>query len=148
VEEIRPLNVLIDVNILLDLFLVREPWVSDARAVWNAHHRGECVGHLAAHALTNLFYIARKVVGIEKAREAVRACLRTFEIVPIGRAELDLADSLPGNDIEDNLVLACARVAQLDAIVTRDPKGYAGSPVSVLAPADLLLRLPPSAPAP
>jgi predicted nucleic acid-binding protein len=141
VEEIRPLNVLIDINVPLDIFLVREPWFSDAKKVWAAHTRRAIVGHIAAHGFTNLFYIARRTVGAEKAREAVRLCLQTFEVIPVGRQELEYADSLEGSDIEDNLVLACASLAGLDAIVTRDPKGFAGSPVPVLTPAELLARL-------
>ncbi len=141
-EEVRLLNVLYDVNLLLDVLLAREPWVADARAIWTAHHRKRLVGHIAAHGLTNLFYIARKIIGTEKAREAVRLCLQTFEVIAVGRPELELADSLAGNDIEDNLVLACAMRTGLDAIVTRDPKGFAGSAIPVLTPAELLGRLP------
>jgi hypothetical protein len=68
--------------------------------------------------------------------------LQTFEVIPIGRAELELADSLAGHDFEDNLVLACAMVAGLDAIVTRDPRGFVGSTIPVLSPAELLAQLP------
>jgi predicted nucleic acid-binding protein len=141
-EEVRPRNVLIDVNVLLDVFLEREPWVKDARAVWTAHHCRTLVGHVAAHGFTNLFYIARRAVGIEKAREAVLLCLQTFEVSPVGRPELELAETLAGNDIEDNLVQACATLARLDAIVTRDPKGFAGSPIPVVTPAELLAQIP------
>lgn len=87
--EVRPLNVLIDINVPLDIFLAREPWLPDARAVWAAHNRRAIVGHIAAHGFTNLFDIARHVVGVEKAREVVRLCLQTFEVIPVGRAELD-----------------------------------------------------------
>ncbi len=139
--EVRRLNVLLDVNLLLNVFLDREPWVSEARTVWTAHHERRLTGHVAAHGLTNLFYIARKVIGTDKARKAVRLVLQTFEIAPIGRRELELADSLSGTDLEDNLVLACASLAGLDAIVTRDPRGFAGSTVAVLSPAELLERL-------
>jgi predicted nucleic acid-binding protein len=142
VEEVRLLNALIDVNILLDVFLERAPWVDDARKVWSAHYYRLFVGQLAAHSLSNLFYVARRAVGIAKAREAIRHCVQTFEIVPIGRAEIELADALAGNDFEDNLALACARLARLDAIVTRDPRGFAGSSVPVLSPAELLARIP------
>ena len=43
--------------------------------------------------------------------------------------------------VEDNVSLACAMNARLDAIVTRDPRGFAGSPIPVLAPAELLALL-------
>jgi predicted nucleic acid-binding protein len=140
-EEVRLLNALLDVNLLLDVFLEREPWVAEAQELWTAHHRRRYVGHIAAHGFTNLFYVARKVIGLEKAREAVRLCLQTFVVIAVGRPELELADSLPGSDIEDNLVLACASVVGLDAIVTRDPSGFRHSPIRVLSPAEFLALL-------
>jgi hypothetical protein len=45
-------------------------------------------------------------------------------------------------NFEDNLQVACAVLTRLDAIVTRDPRGFAGSPVPVLAPARLLAQIP------
>ena len=47
----------------------------------------------------------------------------------------------PGSDLEHNLQIACAIEAQLDAIVTRDPRGFALSPVVVLTPAEPLARI-------
>ncbi len=45
--------------------------------------------------------------------------------------------------LDTNVVLhiECAAADQLDAIVTRNPKDFAGSPVLVLTPAELLARL-------
>jgi hypothetical protein len=54
-EEARLLNALLAVNLLLDVFLAREPWVADSQTLWAAHYRKRYVGHLAAHGLTNLF---------------------------------------------------------------------------------------------
>ena len=71
----------------------------------------------------------------------MRMCLATLEVVPVGRHELERADAMPGSDLEDNVSLACALAASLDAIVTRDPTGFAGSPIPVLSPAELLALL-------
>jgi len=84
VEAVRLLNVLYDVDLLLDVLLTREPWVADAWAIWTAHHRKRLVGHIAAHGLMNLFYVVRKVIGTEQAREAVRLGLQTFEVIAVG----------------------------------------------------------------
>jgi len=53
-----------------------------------------------------------------------------------------MATNLPGSDFEDDLHIACAVEARLDAIVTRNPKDFAGSPVPVLTPAELLVLVP------
>jgi predicted nucleic acid-binding protein len=141
------MKVLIDVNVALDVILERRPWLDDSKAVWDACHQTRIVGHLVATGLTNLFYISRRIIGIEKARAAVGVCLATFDIIPVGRLELEQADAMAGSDLEDNLSLACAVSAGLDAIVTRDPRGFAGSPVLVRSPAELLAGLPEDKPA-
>ncbi len=66
---------------------------------------------------------------------------RAFRIAPVTGATLILARTWAGNDYEDNVQIACAVEAAVDAIVTRDPRGFAGSPVPVPTPADLVARL-------
>jgi predicted nucleic acid-binding protein len=78
------------------------------------------------------------MIGVEEAFKAVRLCLETFEICTVDRKALEFAEQLPGNDFEDNLQIACAVIAGLDAIVTRDASGYKGSSVPVLTPTQAL----------
>ena len=134
--------VLIDANVALDVILERQPWLADSNGVWDAYYQNRATGHLVATSLTNLFYASWRIIGTEKARSGVHICLATFEIIPVGRRELEQADAMAGSDLEDNVSLACALNARLDAIVTRDPKGFAGSPVPVLSPAEFLALLP------
>ncbi len=61
--------------------------------------------------------------------------------LPVDRTTLEMATTFPGSDFEDNLQIACAVEARLDAIVTRNPKDFAGSPVQILTPAELLALL-------
>lgn len=136
------MNVLIDANVALDVILERQPWLGDSKGVWDACYQNRVTGYLVATSLTNLFYVSGRIIGTEKARAGVHICLATFEIIPVGRLELEQADAMAGSDLEDNVSLACALNARLDAIVTRDPRGFAGSPIPVLTPAELLARLP------
>ena len=57
------------------------------------------------------------------------------------RDPLDTAERRGGIDFEDNLQIACAVEAKLDAIVTRNAKDFVASPVLVLTPAELLAQL-------
>jgi hypothetical protein len=59
----------------------------------------------------------------------------------VDRQAIERAVLLPGGDFEDNLQIACAMAANLDAIVTRNPSDFAGSPLPVLTPAELLRHL-------
>jgi predicted nucleic acid-binding protein len=135
------MNVMIDVNVVLDVILKRQPWLDHSKGVWDACHQMRLAGHLVATGLTNLFYISRRIMGTEKARAGVRTCLATFEIIPVGRLELEQAEAMAGSDLEDNVCLACALNAGLDAIVTRNPKDFGSSSVPVMTPAELLALL-------
>ena len=135
------MNVLIDTNVVLDVLLNRAPWVADSSAVWDAHRDGRISAHLAAFSLPTIFYIVRKQNDLAKAQDGVRVCLETLEIAPVVRSTLELARSQPLSDYEDNLQIACAIEAQLDAIVTRDPIGFAPSPIPAMTPTELLKRL-------
>jgi len=60
----------------------------------------------------------------------------------VTRDLLDAAERRGGSDYEDDLQIECASDDRLDAIVTRNPKDFAGSPILVLTPAELLARIP------
>lgn len=94
-----------------------------------------------ATAVTNLFYIARKLVGLPLALQGVSDCLAAFDIVPVDRSVLTEATSLPGSDFEDNVLIRCAVASQMDVIVTRNLGDFVYSPVEAISPADLLARI-------
>lgn len=135
------MNVLIDLNIVLDVVLQRQQWLSESQLIWDANCRGRIRGHLVATSLTNLFYIARRVLGRDNARLAVRTCLQSFSVCAVDETVLRQADALAGTDYEDNVQMAAAMSLHLDAIVTRDPRGFAGSSLPVLTPAGLMAQL-------
>ncbi len=136
------MRVLLDTNVILDLLLEREPWRAEAMAIAEASADGRIQPHVSASSITDVFYISRRLVGVAKARRVVRACLDTLQVISVTRDLLDAADRRVGNDYEDNLQVECAIAARLDAIVTRDPKGFEGSPIPVMTPAELIVRLP------
>jgi predicted nucleic acid-binding protein len=135
-------NVLIDTNIVLDVLLEREPWLADSEGVWKACDEGRIVGYLLASTLTDIFYIARRMVGRDKAREAIEVCLATFAICPVDRVVLEQALLLTGNDFEDNVQIAAATQSGLNAIVTRNSDDFTHATMPVLTPAVLLAQLP------
>ncbi len=135
------MRVLLDTNVLLDVLLNRDPWVKQASAVWQASDEGEIVGYIMACAIADIFYIARRLVTIETARAAVRICLDAFEVCSVDQQTLEHAETLSGSDFEDNLQIACADMTGLDAIVTRDKKGFQSAVIPVLTPTELLAQL-------
>ena len=53
-------RVLIDTNVLLDYMLAREPYCEDAKKVILSCTEGDTKGCIAAHSISNMFFILRK----------------------------------------------------------------------------------------
>ena len=138
--------VLLDTNVILDALLDREPWATDAKKIWAAHLEGQLAAHVTATSLTDVFYVSYRIAGRSRAWQAVRACLDQLYVIPVGLSELLAAASWENGDFEDNLQMALASSAQVNAIVTRDTAGFSTSAVRVQTPAQLVARLSPTAP--
>jgi predicted nucleic acid-binding protein len=135
------MRVLIDTDILLDVLLLRAPWVDESKLVWQAKDDGRIRAYIAAVSPTNIFYIVRKLTDARRARECVRICLEAFGVLPLDGNLLGAAFDLNGGDFEDDVHSACAADFGMDAIVTRDPSAFATSSVQVLSPTELLAML-------
>ena len=102
------MRVLLDINVLLDVYLNRAEFVADSVEVLRAHREARLDVLLSAVSLPTIFYVVRRHAGIDRARLAVAESLVSFEIVPVGRSTLETARTFPGPDFEDNLQVACA----------------------------------------
>ena len=135
------MRVLIDTNILLDAALSREPFAEAARQVIEACARGDADGIIAAITPLNAFYVACNTVGNDEAREMVLRLLDLFEVCPLGEAALRAAYESGQADLEDATQLAAALAVGVEAIVTRDPRGFAHAAIPVFSPSDFLAQL-------
>lgn len=131
-------RVLFDTNVVLDVLLDRKPWVEASAAAWASVETGAAEGMLAAHAVTTIHYLLRKETGNAGARRTMSAILGVFGVAPVDGKVLRDALQLPLSDFEDAVTAAAARLAGCECIVTRDPKGFRGSPVRSLTPEAVL----------
>src|SRR6185436_5175889 len=134
-------RLLIDVNVVLDVLLDRRPFADASSAVWSAVENGEAEGLLAAHAVTTLHYLNARAVGARGARETTEELLSVFNVAGVDEAVLASALALGWPDFEDAVTAAAARRAKCDAIVTRNPRDFAKSPIRVLAPSEAVAWL-------
>ena len=64
------MKLLLDTNVVLDVLLQRVLWVKNAQAIWQAHDNKQIKAFVTATTITDIFYIARRGYGIEKANQA------------------------------------------------------------------------------
>jgi len=64
------MRVLFDTNIILDLFLDRQPFADHAAELWQANVDGRLEAFISAITPVNLFYIARRLKDRQTALSA------------------------------------------------------------------------------
>lgn len=132
------MRILLDTNIILDLFLEREPFVQDAALIWKAHEGGHLTAFVSAITPVNVFYIGRKLRGEKVALNAVQALLSTLPVAAVNQAVLEAGLQLGFKDFEDAVQHACATASGLEAIITRNESDFVGAELDVFAPADFI----------
>lgn len=132
------MKALLDVNIVLDLFLNRQPFVNEAATIWQAQANGQIEIFVSAVTLPTIYYITRKAADRTTARQVVLKLLASVGIAGVDYTVLAQAEALPINDYEDAVQIAAAQVGQLDVIVTRDLRDYQNAPLPVYSPSDFI----------
>lgn len=127
-------KLLIDVNVVLDVLLDRQPHGRASAAVWAAVESGRAEGLLSAHAVTTIHYLVARERGGAFARRAIAALLQVFRVATVDQLVVQRALQLAPTDFEDAVTAAAAERAKCDGIVTRDPRGFRESPVRALTP--------------
>lgn len=142
------LRLLIDVNVILDFILARQPFAAEAKRIFQANDKGRIEGYIAASSIPNVFYFVRRdlkatlgeVQATKEAYKATKLCIDSFGIVALDEPMIRSAMLQPGNDLEDQLQATAVLAAGLDAIVTRD-KDFRWANVKSLTPNKLLKQI-------
>ena len=132
-------RILIDTNVLLDYLLEREPFFEDAKNVILACANGEIKGCIAAHSITNMFFILRKDYNIKERREILSSLCEIFDVEGIDKTKIlsGLANE-DFSDFEDCLQMECAKNYGAEYIVTRNVSDYKNSEIKATLPCEYL----------
>ena len=115
-------EVFIDADIVLDLLCKREPFYSYAAEVFTMGDTGIIKLVTTPLVFANVFYILRKVSGIEKAKELLRKLRIMVGVVSLNDKVIDLALNSAFNDFEDGIQYFAAREQGIKLLLTRNVK--------------------------
>lgn len=132
------MRVLVNTNVVLDVLEGRPAFVNDATLIFDRVERGVITGLLCATTITTIAYLAGKALGKQAANKQIRQLLALFEVAPVTRAVLDAALASKTADFEDAVLAEAALVAGAQAIITRNLRDFAHSPVRAHTPAQWL----------
>jgi predicted nucleic acid-binding protein len=127
----------LDADVILDVLAHRDPHDAGSAAAWAAAEAGAVRGFVAAHSVTTLYYLLSRHADAARASAAVTDLLGVFAVAPVDGDVPRAALALGMADFEDCVQAAAAARADLDHLVTRDPRGFRGCPLAVLTPAEL-----------
>ena len=135
------MTLLIDTNILLDYLDKRATYTPAIDEIYTKILSKQIHGVLAAHSITNLWYILRKDYSCAERRELLSSILEVFEISPLTKDKLVSAINRSDfKDFEDCLQDECAIHAKADCIVTRNVKDFVNAKTPVLTPEEFVKK--------
>ena len=135
------MKVFIDTNIILDYLADRSPYSGHAEQIFNLCIQGRAEGYITASSATDIYYLMNKVIGQQKTRAGLEMIFSLLNVASVAKSDLKKAMELSMTDFEDALVAVCAKRVGAEYIVTRDEKGFNGSPVPPITPWNLLKAL-------
>ena len=131
------MKALVDTNIIMDALTEREPFADNAKRVMEIFSDKKAGGFIAAHTVTNLFYLLRHDFSIDERREVLLDLFDIFQVEQIDTVKLKSALLKKDyRDFEDCLQSECAEAVQADFIITRNVKDFVNGSIPCISPED------------
>ena len=134
-------RVLFDSDVLLDVLAQRQPFVIASAQALNTVTQEQVQGYVSGHAVTNIFYILRRQIGSEAARELLSRLLQRLQVASVTDEVIRQALQSSIVDFEDAVTSAAANIAGLEIIVTRNTSDFVTSSVPAIMPEEFLATL-------
>lgn len=133
------MRILIDTNVILDALTGRQPYFDDADRIIKLCADKKVQGYLAAHSISNIFYILRKDLSVEDRRKVLLNLCEILEVEGVDSRKVKSAlNRMDFVDLEDCIQDECAATIKADYIVTRNVKDFENSLVPVILPKEFL----------
>ena len=133
------MNALIDTCIIIDALQSREPFSKDAETIFLSVANRRCVGFLTANSVTDIYFLMHKALhSAAETRKALGILFSLFEIIDTCGIDCRKALTSGVSDYKDAVMIETAARAEIDCIVTRNLKDYAGAPMPVYSPTQFI----------
>lgn len=134
-------RLLFDTNILLDAVCPGRPEQREAHRLLARCNGDGDMGIACVLSLKDVYYVMEKRFDEPTARKAVEWLTNLLVIGPVGAEECLVALSSNEPDFEDGLVRACAELNDVDFIISRDARAFAGSTKKHVTPRQYLTEV-------
>ena len=140
-KGLKPVKVLIDTNVILDVLCSRTEFLEASSRVWKYCEVNKLTGVISALSVPNIVYILRKELDPDKTKDIIDRLMLIFDVAELKAEDLRKAAEMKTADFEDAVQMCCADRINADFIVTRNVRDFVSSPVPAVKPSELLDRI-------
>ena len=130
--------IFIDSDVILDLLCKRDPYYEYAAEVFTLGDYKKIELVTTPVVFANVFYILRKILGIEKAKENLRKLRIMVGVISVDEKIIDLALNSKFSDFEDGLQYFSSRENGIDILLTRNTKDYKEKDIIIQTPEEYI----------
>ena len=111
---------MIDTNVILDVFLKREPFYEASVKTLNIISDRYMTGMIPASCVTDIYYIAKKISRNKgKAYKAIELVMQVLEVCDLSPEIVRKAFETKADDFEDCILAECAKANGCEYVITR-----------------------------
>ena len=131
-------KIFVDSDVILDILCQREPHYEYAAYVFSLSDTKKIVLYTTSLVFSNVYYILRKLLGIQKSKEALRKLKSLVKVISVEEKEVDLALNSKFSDFEDALQYYTAMRHGIKILLTRNIKDYKEREIIVQTPEEFI----------
>lgn len=135
------MKILLDTNVLLDVFLERKPFYDSSIRVMALVERSKIEGWICGTTVTTIYYLIEKALSRREAETHTKNLLKIFHVTPVNLYVLQSAIDTKFRDYEDGVLHQAALSAGVDGIATRNTKDFKHSQLPVYTPEEFITAL-------
>lgn len=134
-------TIFFDINVILDIFLKREPFYASSAQVFSLAETKQFKGCLGALSYPILFYLLKKELDRDEAMATLKKVRIVLTTAPLLEKVIDSALSSDIRDFEDAMQYYSALEVKSDYFITRNKKDYPATLLQILTPDEFLTLL-------
>lgn len=134
-------SIFLDINIILDIFLKREPFYAASARVFSLAENKQYEGYLGALSYPTLFYLLKKEKGGDEALKILKKVRIVLRTAPVIEKVIDAALASSMRDFEDAIQYYAALEVKSDYLITRNKKDYPTKLIKIVTPDEYLALL-------
>ena len=131
------MRILLDTNVILDVWLAREPFWKDSAALLARAERKEIEGWICPTTITTLHYLGKKVLGEERTRSLLDQLITICRVGKMSRQTFKVALESEISDFEDAVIEAVSIGSDIDIIATRNVGDFKKSKIPAREPSQI-----------